>query len=89
MRYKTVKEVIDFVSDLRGKEKHDFGLEILMEFYLDGRLVGSVIRDMWNSAIDISLDTNHLYKYRIESFSVEEQGNLVVFKLRLLQPSSI
>lgn len=84
MRYKTVKEVIDFVSDLRGKETHDFDLEIWMEFYLGGCFVGSVIRDMWNSAIDISLDTTRLYKYRIDSFSVEEKGNLIVFKLRLV-----
>lgn len=89
MRYKTVKEVIDFVSDLRVNELHDFGLEILMEFYLDGGFVGRVIRDMWDRSIDISLDVDRLKKYGIECFSVEEDGNLIVFKLRVLQPSSI
>lgn len=89
MRYKTVKEVIDFVSDLRGKEPHDFDLEILMEFYLDGGFVGRVIRDMWNGSIEISLDVDRLNKYGIECFSVEEEGNLVVFKLRVVKTSSI
>lgn len=89
MRYKTVKEVIDFVSDLRGKELHDFGLEILMEFYLDGGFVGRVIRDMWDGSIEISLDVDRLNKYGIECFSVEVEGNLVVFKLRVVNPSSI
>lgn len=84
MRYKTVKEVIDFVSDLRGKEIHDFDLEILMEFYLDGRFVGRVVRDMWDRSIEVSLDVTRLHKYRIESFSVEEEGNLIVFKLSLV-----
>lgn len=89
MRYKTVKEVIDFVSDLRGKELHDFALEILMEFYLDGGFVGRVIRDMWDGSIEISLDVDRLNKYGVESFSVEEEGNLVVFKFRAVKPSSI
>lgn len=89
MKYRTVKEVIDFVSDLRGKEIHDFDLEILMEFYLDGGFVGSVIRDMWNSGIEISLYATWLYKYRIESFSVKEAGNMIVFKLSLVQSPSI
>lgn len=84
MRYKTVKETIDFVSNLRGKETHDFDLEILMEFYLNGVFVGTVIRDMWDGSIEISLDVDRLKKYGIESYSVEEGGNLIVFKLRLL-----
>lgn len=84
MRYKTVKEVFDFVCGLSGEETHDFGLEILMEFYLDDRFVGRVVRDMWDRSIEISLDVDRLHNYRIESFSVEEEGNLIVFKLRLL-----
>lgn len=84
MRYKTVKEVIDFVSDLRVKETNDFGLEILMEFYLDGCLVGRAVRDMWDGSIEVSLDTTRLYKYRIDSFSVEEKRNMIVFKLSLV-----
>lgn len=89
MRYKTVKEVIDFVADLRGKETHDFDLEILMEFYLDDGFVGRVIRDMWDGSIEISLDVVRLHKYSAECFSVEEEGNLFVFKFRLETPSSI
>lgn len=84
MKYRTVKEVIDFVSDLRGKETHDFDLEILMEFYLDGGFVGRVIRDMWDGSIEISLDVARLQNYLVENFSVEEEGNLIVFKFRLL-----
>lgn len=89
MKYRTVKEAIDFVSDLRGKETHDFDLDILMEFYLDGGFIGRVIRDMWDGSIEISLDVDRLNKYGIECFSVEEEGNLVVFKLRVVKPSSI
>lgn len=89
MKYKTVKEVIDFVADLRGKELRDFGLEILMEFYLDGGFVGRVIRDMWDGSIEISLDVDRLHKYSAECFSAEEEGNLIVFKFRLGTPSSI
>lgn len=89
MRYKTVKEVVDFVSDLRGKETHDFDLELLMEFYLNGGFVGRVIRDMWNGSVEISLDVVRLYKYVVESFSVEEEGNLIVFKFRVVTPPSI
>lgn len=89
MRYKTVKEVIDFVADLRGTETHGFCLEILMEFYLDGCFVGRVIRDMWDGSIAISLDVDRLNKYGIECFSVEEEGNLIVCKHRLVKPSSI
>lgn len=89
MKYKTVKEVVDFVSDLRGKETHDFDLKILMEFYLDGGFVGRVIRDMWDGSIEISLDVDRLHKYSAECFSVEEEGNLIVFKLRVVKPSSI
>lgn len=89
MIYRTVKETIDFVSDLRGKETHDFDLEIMMEFYLDGGFVGRVIMDMWDGSIEISLDVDRLNKYGIECFSVEEEGNLVVFKLRVVKSSSI
>lgn len=89
MKYKTVKEVIDFVADLRGKETHDFDLEILMEFYLDACFVGRVIRDMWDGSIEISLDVDRLSMYGIECFSIEEEGNLIVFKFRMIKPSSI
>lgn len=89
MKYKTVKEVIDFVADLRGKETHDFNLDILMEFYLDGCFVGRVIRDMWYGSIKISLDVDRLHKYSVECLSAEEEGNLIVFMFRLLTPSSI
>lgn len=85
MRYKTVKEVIDFVSDLRGKALHDFALE----FYLDGGFVGRVIRDMGDGSIEISLDVDRLNKYGVECFSIEEEGNLLVFKLRVVKQSSI
>lgn len=89
MKYRTVKDVVDFVSDLRGKETHDFDLEILIEFYLNGGFVGRVIRDMWDGSTEISLDVDRLNKYGIECFSVEEEGNLIVFKLRAVKPSSI
>ena len=89
MRYKTVKEVIDFVRDLSGEERHDFDLEILMEFYLNGGFIGRVIKYMWDGSIDILLDVDRLNKCGIECFSVEEEGNLIVFKLRAVKPSSI
>lgn len=89
MKYRTVKEVIDFVSDLRGKETHDFDLEILMEFYLDGGFVGRVIRDMWDVSTEISLPVARLHRYSAECFSVEEEGNMIVFKFSLGTPSSI
>ena len=93
MRYRTVKEVVEFLDGLSAEEVDDVVLEIRFSFYFDGRLVGLVTRNMYSNYIHISKLINKIYNkiynYRVESFVIEDRGCSIRFKFMLGTPSSI
>ena len=89
MRYKTVEEVVDFVSELRAKDTADAQLKIHIEFYNDGIFVGELDRDMCATYTTATLNVEYLLYYIVTGFKIEMRGDCVVFILSIKKPSSI
>lgn len=89
MEYRTVKEVIDFMIDLRAKDTADSLLNICLEFYDSGNLVGVLVRKMQSDDITLALENNELRLYLIDGFKIVICDPAVTFKLSIKKPSSI
>ena len=89
MKYKTVKEVIDFVGDLRAKDTVDSLLNICLEFYDSGNLVGVLVRNMESDDITLALKYHDLRSYLIDGFKIVRCDPAVTFRLSIKKPSSI
>lgn len=89
MKYRTVEEVIDFVRDLRTKDTVDSLLNICLEFYDSGNLVGVAVRNMQLDYITSALKNNELRLYLIDGFKTVICDPAVTFKLSIKKPSSI
>lgn len=89
MKYRTVKEVIDFVGDLRAKDTVDSLLNICLEFYDCGNLVGVLVRNMESDDITLALKYHDLRLYLIDGFKIVRNDPAVTFKLSIKNPSSI
>lgn len=89
MKYKTVKEVVEFLAGLVAEELDDFALEITFEFYLGAWLVCKVRRDMYSKYTEIPNEIFEILSHRIESVVVENSGCRICFDFNLASPSSI
>lgn len=89
MKYRTVKEVIYFVSELTTNDPADRELEIRVEFYYDGVFVGELVRNMCSYRTDTALKGESLLDYLVTDSKVEERKHCVVFVLSIKKPSSI
>ena len=84
MRYKTVKDVIEFLKELNAEEVDELALGIKFTFYFDGKIVGFVSRDMYSTNISTSRLINVIYNYRVERVVVNERGCMIYFNFMLL-----
>lgn len=89
MRYKTVKDVIDFVSELTTNDTADRELEIRVEFYYDGVFVGELVRNMCSYRTDTALKGESLLDYFVTDFKIEMREYCIAFVLSIKKPSSI
>lgn len=89
MNYRTVKDVIDFVSELTTNDTADSELEIRVAFYYDDVFVGELVRNMCSYRTDTVLKGESLLYYLVTDFKVEEREYCVVFVLDIKEPSSI
>lgn len=89
MRYKTVKDVIEFVGNLKAKETTDSQLKIHVEFYEGDDFVGELVRSMCSEYIIISFIEKSLSDYFVTDFKIEIRDYCVAFVLSIKEPSSI
>ena len=89
MRYKTVKEVIDFVSELKAKDITDTQLQIRTEFYHGDTFVGELVKKMYSEHTATALKSDVLLDYLVTDFKIEGRTYCVAFVLSIKEPSSI
>lgn len=89
MRYKTVKDVIDFVSELMTNDTEDRQLKIRVEFYHEGAFVGELVRNMCSYRTDTALKGESFLDYLVDGFKVENRHYCLAFVLSIKNPSSI
>lgn len=89
MKYRTVKDVIDFVSELTTNNLADRKLTIRAEFYHEGAFVGELVRNMRSYRTDTALKGESLLDYLVTDFKIEERPYCVAFVLNIKEPSSI
>lgn len=89
MKYKTVNDVIDFVSELTANDSVDRKLKIRVEFYHDGVFVGELERNMCSYRTATVLKGESLLDYLVDGFKIEKRHHCVAFVLEVKGPSSI
>lgn len=89
MKYRTVKEVIDFVRDLRADDTADSLLKLSLEFYCDYNLNGVLVRNMYSNYVSLSLKNDEVLTYLVDNIKVIVGDTVVIFKLSVKKPSSI
>ena len=89
MRYRTVKDVIDFVRDLTANDTADRELKIRVEFCHNGAFVGRLVRNMCSYRTDTTLNGEVLLDYLVTDFKIEVREYCVAFVLSIKEPSSI
>ena len=89
MKYKTVKDVIKFVGNLKTKDMADSQLQIHVEFYHEETFVGELVKNMYSEHISIALIGEHLLDYFVTDFKIEIRVYCVAFVLSIKKPSSI
>ena len=89
MKYKTVKDVIEFVGGLKTNEIADSQLQIHVEFYDGGDLVGDIVKNMYSEYISICLIDKSLSDYFVTDFKIEMRDYCIAFVLSIKEPSSI
>lgn len=89
MKYKTVEEVIDFVSELRPKDSADAQLNVRVEFYSDGVFVGELDRNMDSTYTTTTLKSLSLLSYLVDGFKIEFHKYCIAFVLSIKNTSSI
>lgn len=93
MRYKTVKDVIEFVGNLKAKDTADSKLKIRIEFYSEGLFVAESVRHMWSDYMRTSVRNDYLLDYLLDyfvtDFKIEMREYCIAFVLSIKEPSSI
>lgn len=90
MKYKTVNDVIDFVSELTANDSVDRKLKIRVEFYHDGAFVGELERNMCSyRTVTVFKKGESLLDYLVDGFKIEKRQYCVAFVLSIKDPSSI
>lgn len=89
MRYKTVKDVIEFVSELRAHDTADNLLSIHLEFYDGYDFVGELVKNMYSEYTTRALKSESLLDYFVVGFKVELREYCVAFVLSIKESSSI
>lgn len=89
MRYKTVKDVIEFASKLKGDDTADSLLNIHLEFYDGENFVGELVKNMFSEYTSATFTSKSLLDYVVEDFKIEIREYCVAFVLRIKKPPSI
>lgn len=89
MRYKTVKDVIGFVGNLKAKDTADNQLQIHVEFYHEETFVGELVKNMYSEYTSIALRGEHLLDYFVTDFKIEMRECCIAFVLSIKEPYSI
>lgn len=89
MRYKTVKEVIEFVSALTANDTADNLLCIHLEFYDGEDFVCEMVKNMYSEYTTRVLKSESLLAYFVVDFKIEVRDYCVAFVLSIKEPSSI
>ena len=89
MKYKTMKDVIEFVKELKATDTADNLLSIHLEFYDGDDFVGELIKNMYSEYISISIIDKTLSYYFVTDFKIEMREYCVAFVLSIKKPSSI
>lgn len=89
MRYRTVKEVIEFVRELRATDTADNLLCIHLEFYEGDGFVGELVKNMYSEYIIVSLIGKSLSDYFVTDFKIEMREYCIAFVLSIKKPYSI
>jgi hypothetical protein len=89
MRYKTVKDVIEFVGNLKAKDTADSQLQIHVEFYHEGDFVGELVKNMYSEYTSKALIGEYLLDYFVTDFKIEMREYCIAFVLSIKKPSSI
>lgn len=89
MRYKTVKDVIEFVNKLQSNDTADNLLSVHLEFYYDEDFVGKLVKNMFSEYTSAIFASKPLLDYVVEDFKIEIGEYCVAFILSVKEPSSI
>lgn len=90
MRYKTVKDVIKFVGNLKAKDTADSQLQIRVEFYDGGAFVGEMLKNMFSEYTTTALKSDSFLGYFVTDFKIEMRDYCIAFVLSIKKnPSSI
>lgn len=89
MRYKTVKEVTEFVDNLKANDTADSQLQIRVEFYDGWAFVGEMVKNMCSECTTIALKNDSLLDYFVVDFKIEFRQYCVAFVLSIKEPPSI
>lgn len=89
MKYKTVKEVVEFVDNLKANDTADSQLQIRVEFYDGCAFVGEMVKNMCSEYTTISLKNDSLLDYSVVDFKNEIREYCIAFVLSIKEPSSI
>lgn len=83
MRYKTVKDVIEFVKELKSTDTADNLLSIHLEFYDGDDFVGELVKNMCSEYISMYLIDKSLLYYFVTDFKIEMREYCVAFVLSI------
>ena len=89
MRYKTVKDVIEFASKLKADDTADNLLSIHLEFYDGDDFVGELVKNMYSEYTSTAFKSKSLLDYVVEDFKIEMREYCVAFVLSIKKPTSI
>lgn len=89
MKYKTVKDVIEFVSELKSNNLADNKLCIHLEFYDGDEFVGELIKNIYSKHTAKALKKDSLLDYFVVDFKIETRQYCVAFVLSIKEPPSI
>ena len=89
MKYKTVKDVIEFVKELKATDSTDKLLSVHLEFYDGDEFVGELVKNMYSEYISIYLIDKSLSDYFVTGFKIEIREYCIAFVLSIKKPSSI
>lgn len=86
MKYRTVEEVIDFLTELRAEDTSESQLKIRVEYYNNGILVGELDRNMCSTYTTTTLKSISLLSYVVEGFKIEMRDYCIAFVLSIKKP---
>lgn len=86
MIYKTVKDVIEFVSKLKANDTSDNLLSIHLEFYDGEDFVGEMVKNMYLDYTSTTLEGEVILDYFVTDFKIEMRECCVAFVLSIKKP---